>query len=308
MVCLPPALAPAPDIFAEGDYNAFVDRWGSKLHMPQERGLYFDWVDFPIQESTMTALDNYNWPCPDPPEYNAHLRRQAQYLFENSDYALVGTAIFGGGIFEQALRLRGMEDFLMALLTEPAFADQLMERVTDIYVESCNNYLDALGEYLHVFLYFDDVCGQDGWLISPEIYRERIKPKQRQLVEAVKKKTKAKLFYHGCGATYPLIPELIEIGFDIINPVQVSARDMDTRRLKRDFGKDMIFWGGGVDTQHVLPFGKPEEVAHEVRRRIDDLAPEGGFVFAAVHNIQSLVPPQNTVTAFETALEYGRYR
>ena len=307
MICLPPAAAPTPDIFEEGGNYAFVDRWGSKLHMPKEGGLYFDWVDFAIQESTMSALENYDLPQPDPPEYTARLCQQAQYLFEKTDYALVGSAIFGGGIFEQALRIRGMQNFLMALLDEPEFADRLMERVTDVYVESCNNYLDALGEYLHVFLYFDDVCGQDGWLISPDLYRKMIKPKQRRLVEAVKQKTNARVFYHGCGAVYALIPDLIEIGIDIINPVQVSARGMDTRQLKKEFGKDIVFWGGGVDTQHVLPFGKPEQVADEVRRRIDDLAPGGGFVFAAVHNIQSFVPPQNIVTAFQTALEYGNY-
>jgi uroporphyrinogen decarboxylase len=135
-----------------------------------------------------------------------------------------------------------------------------------------------------------------------------IKPKQRRLVEAIKKKTDARLFYHSCGATYDLIPDLIEIGFDILNPVQVSARGMDTACLKKDFGKEIVFWGGGVDTQHVLPFGSPAEVVDEVRRRIDDLAPGGGFIFACVHNIQAFVPAENVVAAFDTALEYGKYR
>ena len=126
-------------------------------------------------------------------------------------------------------------------------------------------------------------------------------------MEAIKRKTDAKLFYHSCGATRDLIPDLIDIGFDILNPIQVSAKDMDTKALKATFGRDIAFWGGGVDTQHVLPFGKPQEVVEEVKRRIDDLAPGGGFVFAAVHNIQALVPPQNIAAAFDTALKYGRY-
>jgi len=133
-----------------------------------------------------------------------------------------------------------------------------------------------------------------------------IKPKQRRLLEAIKRKTDARIYYHSCGAVFDLIPDLIDLGFDILNPVQVSARGMDTRRLKEAYGNDIVFWGG-IDTQHVLPFGKPEEVADEVRRRIDDLAPGGGFIFAAVHNIQALVPPENIVAMFETALEYGRY-
>ena len=144
-------------------------------------------------------------------------------------------------------------------------------------------------------------------MIRPDLYRKMIKPKQRRLVEAIKQKTDAKIFYHSCGATYDLIPDLIELGFDILNPVQVSARGMDTRKLKKEFGKEITFWGGGVDTQHILPFGSKQEVADEVKRRIDDLAPGGGFVFAAVHNIQAYVPAENIVTAFDTASSYGIY-
>jgi uroporphyrinogen decarboxylase len=307
MVQLPAATAPEVEIFQDGDYYAFIDRWGSKLHMPKTEGLYFDWVEFPIKEASVVALDAYAWPQPDPPASMAQLREQAKYLYENTDYALVGSAIIGGGIFEQPARTMGLEDFLIALVKEPRFADRMMEQITEIYIESCNSYLEQVGPYLQVFTYWDDLCGQDGWLIAPEIYRRMIKPKQRRLVEAIKSKTEAKIYYHSCGAVFDLIPDLIELGFDILNPVQVSARGMDSKRLKQTFGKDIVFWGGGVDTQHVLPFGKPEEVAEEVKRRIGDLAPGGGFVFAAVHNIQALVPPANIVTAFETALEYGRY-
>jgi uroporphyrinogen decarboxylase len=307
MVQLPAATTSVVDIFEEGDYYAFIDRWGSKLHMPKTRGFYFDWLDFPIKESTMAALDAYAWPYPDPAEVNAQLGQQAKHLYENSEYALVGSAVIGGGIFEQPARVMGLQNFLMALLSEPAFADRLMETITDIYIESCNNYLDHVGPYIQVFTYWDDVAGQNGWMIRPELYRKMVKPKQKRLVDAIKKKTEAKLFYHSCGATRDLIPDLIDIGFDILNPVQVSAKGMDTKALKAQFGRDIVFWGGGVDTQHVLPFGKPQEVVEEVKRRIDDLAPGGGFVFAAVHNIQSLVPPENIVAAFDTALNYGRY-
>ena len=307
MVQLPAATAPNLAIFEEGNYYAFIDRWGSKLHMPKEGGLYFDWVDFPIKETTMEALDQYKWPRPDPHEYNLRLGEQARYIYANTDFALVGSAVIGGGIFEQPARTMGLENFLMALITEPKFADRLMEQITDIYIESCNNYLDEVGKYIQVFTYWDDVNTQDGWMIHPDIYRKMIKPKERRLVEAIKKKTDAKIFFHGCGATFDLIPDLIELGFDILNPVQVSARGMDTRRLKREYGKDIVFWGGGVDTQRVLPFGKPEEVVDEVKHRIDDLAPGGGFIFAAVHNIQAFIPPENIVAAFDTALDYGCY-
>ncbi|HTP01506.1 MAG TPA: uroporphyrinogen decarboxylase family protein, partial [Anaerolineales bacterium] len=250
---------------------------------------------------------SYRWPRPDPPLLNAQLGEKARHLYETTDFALVGSAVIGGGIFEQPARVMGLQNFLMALVSEPAFADRLMERITDIYIESCNNYLDCVGPYIQVFTYWDDVAGQNGWLINPALYRRVIKPKQRRLVEAIKRKTGAKLFYHSCGASRDLIPDLIDIGFDILNPVQVSAKGMDTRELKAEFGRDIVFWGGGVDTQRVLPFGKPQEVVDEVRRRIDDLAPGGGFVFAAVHNIQALVPVENIVAAFDAALKYGCY-
>jgi uroporphyrinogen decarboxylase len=182
-----------------------------------------------------------------------------------------------------------------------------MDRITDIYIESVDRYLEQVGDYIDVFTYWDDVSTQDGWMISPQTYAALVKPRQKRLFEAIRRRTNAKLLYHCCGAAAELYPHLIEIGVDIVNPVQVSARGMDTRQLKERFGRDLVFWGGGVDTQRVLPFGTPQEVRDEVRRRIDDLAPGGGFVFAAVHNIQAFVAPENIVAAFETVLECGGY-
>jgi uroporphyrinogen decarboxylase len=153
LVQLPAATAVGVNIFEEGDYYAFIDRWGSKLHMPKENGLYFDWVDFPIKEPTMAALDAYHWPQPDSIEVNAKLGEQAKYLYESTDYALVGSAVIGGGIFEQPARVMGLQNFMMALLTEPAFADRLMGTITDIYIESCNRYLDCVGPYIQVFTF-----------------------------------------------------------------------------------------------------------------------------------------------------------
>ena len=136
-------------------------------------------------------------------------------------------------------------------------------------------------------------------MISPSTYAQLIKPRQRRLFDAIHAKTHAKLIYHGCGAVFELIPHLIEIGVDVLNPVQVSAKGMNSARLKAAYGRDIVFWGGGVDTQRVLPFGTPDDVRAEVLRRVRDFAPGGGFVFAPVHNIQAGVPPANIVAAFE---------
>lgn len=308
MVQLPPTHVAGVEILDDGEYWAMIDRWGSRMHMPKEGGLYYDWVQFPITDLSMAGLDRYAWPRPDPPEVVATLRDHAKRLHETTDFALVGSGVIGGGIFEQPCRTVGLEDFMMALVLDRPFAERLIDGITEIYIESVRQYLAAVGEYIDVFTFWDDVCGQDGWLISPDLYASIIKPRQRRLFDAIRAGTDAKIFYHGCGAVFDLAPHLIDIGVDILNPVQVSARGMDTRRLKAEYGADITFWGGGVDTQRILPFGTPGEVRDEVRRRIDDLAPGGGFVFSTVHNIQAFVPPENIVAAFDTAYEYGGSR
>jgi uroporphyrinogen decarboxylase len=307
MVQLPAVTAQGVNIIEEGDNYVFYNRWGARLQMPKDGGLYFDYVDFPIKTADMQAVKAYAWPESAPPGMYAVLGQQAEMLYRETEYSLVGGVIIGGGIFEQPARLMGFQNFFMALIQEPQVADYLMEKMTDLYIQASLEYLEQVGALIDVFVYWDDVCGQNGWLIHPDVYLKRVKPRQRRLVEAIKSRTGAKLFYHGDGAVADLIPHLIEIGFDIVNPVQVSARGMDTRQLKRDFGSEITFWGGGIDTQQVLPFGTPEQVRDEVRRRIDDLAPGGGFIFAPVHNIQPFVPPENIVTAYETAHRYGWY-
>jgi uroporphyrinogen decarboxylase len=153
----------------------------------------------------------------------------------------------------------------------------------------------------------DDLTSQAAPLVAPEVYRRMIKPHWARIIALIKSKTKAKIFYHSCGALDHFIPDLIEIGVDIINPVQVSAAGMDTAYLKKKYGRNLSYWGGGCDTQHVLCRGNPGEVEVEVRRRIGDLAPGGGFVFNPVHNIQPLVPVENIVAMFDAARKYGRY-
>jgi uroporphyrinogen decarboxylase len=304
MVQLPPTHVAGVPIIDDGEYWAIFDRWGSKMRMPKRNGLYYDWVEYPI-EPTLESLAGYTWPEPDPVEVVATLAERAKWLHEHTDYALVGSGVIGGGIFEQACRTVGLETFMEAMLLNRPFAERLVDGITDIYVESVNRYLDQVGQYIDVFTFWDDVCSQDGFMISPAIYASLIKPRQRRLFDAIKAKTEAKIFYHGCGAVFDLIPHLIEIGVDIVNPVQVSARGMDSARLKAAYGSDVTFWGGGVDTQRVLPFGTVAEVRDEVKRRIDDFAPGGGFVFATVHNIQAFVPPENIVAVYDTVREHG---
>ena len=304
-VALPPERAFRPALFNDGEYWAWTDVWGARLRMPKAGGLYYDWVEHPLPEVTIEAIDAYRWPAFETPENLTAIRDVAVALRRDTDCALVGTANLGSGIFEQACQMAGMEAFMMAMVTDRAVAERLLDGITDVLIEEARRYLEVMGGFLDVYQYGDDVAMQETWMISPESYATLIKPRQRRLFDAIKSKTPAKLMYHGCGAVFELIPHLIEIGVDVLNPVQVSARGMNSERLKATYGRDIVFWGGGVDTQRVLPFGTPDEVAAEVRHRLEDLAPGGGFVFAPVHNIQAFVPPENIVAAYDAVRTFG---
>ena len=166
---------------------------------------------------------------------------------------------------------------------------------------------ETIGDVIDVAGTADDFAGQNSMLISPRMYRNIAKPRHKELFDYIHKNSNARIFFHSCGSIRAVIPDLIEIGCDIINPVQVSAAGMDSAELKREFGKDITFWGGGVDTQRVLGVGTPEQVREDVKRRLNDLMPGGGFIFNTVHNIQSNVPVENIIAMWETVQEFGKY-
>ncbi|MBM3881001.1 MAG: hypothetical protein FJ387_14985 [Verrucomicrobia bacterium] len=213
------------------------------------------------------------------------------------------------GIWEMALRLRGFENFFTDMLTNVKFAEALLDRILEVKLAYWARALERVGPNVMIVSEADDLASQDRCLCRPELYRQLIKPRHTQLFAFIRKHAQApvKIFFHSCGAVAALIPDLIESGIDILNPVQVSARGMDTRELKRQFGRDLTFYGGGVDTQRVLPRGTPQEVRDEVKRRLDDLAPGGGFIFATVHNIQADVPPENLLAMWEAFRTHGVY-
>jgi len=281
------------------------------LKMPRD-GYYFDPVYAPLADATSVSdlakyveiLEAYDRPSYLDRNYE-ELAERAKNLYEHTDYLLVG--FFGGHIFQAGQILRGWEQFLVDLLMNRVFAEALMDRLAEGHMRRFDRYAKTVGKYVQVIHVEDDLGMEDRPLIAPELYREVIKPYHQKLYAHIKSRCDAYLMLHTDGAVYPLIPDFIEMGVDILNPVQVSAQGMDTRRLKGEFGRDIVFWGGGCDTQAILPFGTPGSVSEEVRRRIDDLAPGGGFVFTQVHNIQAHVPPENIAAMYETAREYGVY-
>jgi uroporphyrinogen decarboxylase len=282
------------------------------LKMPKD-GHYFDPVYSPLADATsvrdiekhIAAIENYDTPSYLDKGYE-ELAKKAKALREETDYLLVG--FFGGHIFQASQSLRGWETFLMDLLVNQKFAEALMDQLAEANMRRFEHYAETVGQYVHVVQFEDDLGMQDRPLLRPELYRKVVKPYHEKLFHFAKSRCEAYLLLHTDGAVSPFIPDFIEMGVDILNPVQVSAADMDTKALKKAFGRDITFWGGGCDSQTVLPFGTPEEIADEVKRRIDDLAPGGGFVFGPIHNVQTGVPPENVVAMFKTAQEYGVYR
>jgi uroporphyrinogen decarboxylase len=211
-----------------------------------------------------------------------------------------------GSLFEQAWYLRGYPELLMDFLLNKDFAHALFRRILEVRKQNAEIYLREVGDYLDVIQLGDDLATQNGPAMSPALYREMVKPYQAELFRFVKERTPAKLYYHSCGAVTSIVEDLIEIGVDVLNPVQASAQGMDTAELKARFGARIAFWGA-IDTQRVLPFGTTEQVMAEVQQRISDLAPGGGYVLAGVHNLQPDIPPENIVAMYEEGARYGRY-
>ena len=219
-----------------------------------------------------------------------------------------GCALFTclAGVFEQATYLRGMEEFYTDVFTDPAVFETILDHVLEVEMEMYEPFFRVVGEHLDVVQLWGDLGSQRGPLISPEHYRRYIKPREAALVAFTKERTRARVCLHTCGSTYAFLPDLIDAGYDLLNPVQTTALDMDPARLKREFGGDLVFWGS-IDTQRILPFGTEGEVRSEVREKIDTLGEGGGFIMAPCHNIQANTPPGNVVAMYDEALSYGRY-
>ncbi len=284
------------------DERTYFNEFGIKYHMPED-GLYYDMVEHPLSGKSVEELKDYQWPDPTGTMDLSGVRERAKNLKESNQYLLVGDMI-DTGIFEPCWYLRGFENFLVDLLTDLDFVTTLLEGMYNYQLKRYSLFLQEAGEFLDVVFVGDDLATAESVIMSPKTYRDIIKPYHKEYFKNLKKLApQAQLLYHSCGSIFSFIPDLIEVGVDILNPVQVSAQNMDTKILKEMFGSKLSFWGA-IDTTRVLPRGSKEEVKEEVRKRIDDLGPEG-YVLTSVHDIQPDVPPENVVTMFEEAKNYG---
>jgi len=249
-----------------------------------------------MEKVTWSALPTAPFHKPLTPEHLADIRRRAKELYDKTDYAImVG---FGGNLLEWGAYLCRFDQFLIDLAENRRKAESLLDRLVEMHLANLEKVLDAVEGYVQLIQMGDDLGTQLATVISPRLYREVFKPREKVIFERVRRRKGIHLFLHSCGSVADILPDLIEVGVEVLNPVQTSARGMDAARLKREFGRDLTFWGGGCDTQHVLPEGTRDEVARHVRERLDILAPGGGFVFCQVHNILPNVPPENIAAMY----------
>jgi uroporphyrinogen decarboxylase len=285
---------------------------GTLIAIQKEGSLYFEQLVFPLADRPDASFDDLAAPLekvmwatmgtPPAPlglsdDELGRLREGAQRLRSGTDRAII--ALFGGSLFETGQFLFRNDNFFMMLAGEPMRAHAFLDGLVEMHLDNLHRYLAAVGPYVDIVLFGDDLGMQIGPQISPRMYREFFKPRHTLLWQTAKKLSDARVMLHSCGSIYSLLADLIEAGVDIVQPVQTTCKDMEPERLKREFGRDVCLWGGGSNTRDILHRGTPQEVADDVRRRVDVLAPGGGFVFQAIHNVMADVPPENIVAMLD---------
>ena len=287
-------------------HSPCVDDWGGG-QIEIEPGIWFPGYHPLADATTVEDLENYQgWPDMDDPSRIEHVAGEAKKLAQENEYAIMATPwlMFP---FERAFSMQGMDKFLLNMAMYPDFAEALLRKNLSLCKKLMENFLTEIGENIDIIKIGDDLGTQDRLMISPKMYRKLLKPIHAELIQHIKKYTKAKIFFHTDGDVFDLIDDFIEIGVDVLNPIQTSAGNMaNLEELKVRYGKDLIFCGA-VDTQHILPHGTPEEVRQEMKRVINILGRDGGYMVASVHTIMHEVPPENILAMVDAVEEFGYY-
>jgi uroporphyrinogen decarboxylase len=301
---------PETPVFEYG-MESYTDEWGVQYRrIENPTGVHYDFANRVLADATIADLDDYPWPDPRHPALIDGLEEKVRRLYEETDYALVGR--FPDSIFERAFYMRGFEQMLMDVLANPEFAGALMDKLVDNAIARIEMGMKACGKYLQILrLAGDDMGHQKGPLVAPRTFRAVIKPRFARLYRAARElidtyNPAIKLMAHTDGDVYPIIPDYIEMGLDVLNPVQPYVAQMDHDVLKREFG-DRLSFHGAMDLQNVMPFGTPEEVRNEAIKVMRALGKGGGLILAPTHYVQPDVPPENIIALRDAVLEYGRY-
>lgn len=293
--------------------SEFKDQWGiTKRKIFHSDGSFmYNLIDYPLKDAkSMDDILSYDWPRPEEIVDISGLRQKTEQLFKETAFAL--TATFGGNIFERPHYLRGMENFFLDLATDPTIATTLMDKVLEIQMAVDKMVFREIGEFL-TYMRFrgEDLGSQNGLMISPQMFKDIVKPRLEKEWKSAKREfikynPDGKIMVHSCGAIFDLIPMFIDMGADMLNPIQPNAKGMNLRLMNEKYG-DKICFHGSVDTQEVLTKGSIEDVVAEVKTRIKELGPGGGFILAPAHNIQYGVSPEKIIAMYEAVHEYGRY-
>lgn len=284
-------------------HSDYINSWGSgaKEVTPGE---WFPMVEPLASATSIEEIERYPWPDMDDPTRVAHVSDQAVALAEENRYAILATPwlLFP---LERAFAMQGMDTFLMNLALHPDFAEALLWKVQGLCKTLMGHFLEALGDNVDIIKIGDDLGTSESLLMSPAMYRRILKPVHADYIGFIKERTKAKVMFHSDGDVAPLIPDFIEMGIDILNPIQTSAGKMrDLEMLKRQFGADIVFCGG-IDTSRVLPNGSPDEVRAEVKHVIETLGPGGGLMIGPVHTVMNDVPAENILAMVDAVEEFG---
>jgi uroporphyrinogen decarboxylase len=286
------------------DALEFVDEWGMLQRRPKDVLYYSVWRS-PLADESVTIDDvhKYHFPDTGDPARIIGLRDLAlKYRAEHKAVMIKGVL---AGIFEMSQRVRGMQNIMMDLANNPDLACAFLDKMVELKIKFWEMALPQLGDLVDVISEADDYGTQESQLVSPRMFRQIFKPRLATLLKRIKELApNAKIFFHSDGNLRPILPDFAEIGVDILNPIHISAKGMEPAALKKDFGNQFVFWGGGVETQSVLPFGTPQQVKENVKKNINALAPGGGYVFNTIHNIQADVPPENVMAMIEAMREF----
>ena len=303
----PPSKAPlSKGPWTEGSHSFLLDEFGIGWRMPLEGGLYYDLYHHPLAGAESVAdIENYPWPDPLDDERFLGMEEKTEMILDVEEKGCFIERM-SSGMWEHAMWMTGYDKFFIDMLANPILVQALMEKILELKMKYWGRALDLIGDRKVIISCADDLGTQESLLISLDLYRQMIWPYHKRLFQFIKERAKGKayIFFHNDGAIMETIPLLIEAGVDILNPFQVNCRGMDTLQFKKQFGEDVTIWGGSCDSQIILPQGTVQQVKDETRRRIEDLAPGGGFIFAPIHVIQGDVPPQNIMAWYETYLIY----